>query len=167
LHKSHEREADKLLDIPSVQDRLKEILRVEKNGDEFVAKRVKLFFECDHFGSCYPLNRFFGILISKYLDKIGISVLYDRVKFKNIKGVDHTCKGDWKDCIANKGKGIPKHKVIWQEDAWCNEIELHKEGFEIFDKVLVRFGLDADSMAQVFSKTPSTFGTQMLPYSLP
>ncbi|MGB7922655.1 MAG: hypothetical protein WCF57_05365 [Pyrinomonadaceae bacterium] len=95
--------------------------RVEKalahligNLDKRLAK-IKLAYPCDHFSSCFALNRFLVLLIAKYIHRnLEYNPLSPRIKILEVRGVDpHHCLNDAHLCYGQE------HELI-RAEAFCN-----------------------------------------------
>ncbi len=76
---------------------------------------LRLGYPCDHFSSCYPLNRFLVLLVSKYLQQqLGRSVLQPEIKIVDVDSVDHNCLE-----TSFKGNGTP-HRSLPGDPFHCH-----------------------------------------------
>lgn len=176
LQNFHKKEVHKILRNSKVKHNLKEMLsQILLNGN------LELAFSCNHFGNCYPLNRFLMILIDEYLTEK--SEKSDKFKKPfiigcrvNIKSEDssHRC-----DILTNdSGENLTKteraercskykHLATFTHKCKCS-CKCRKKTApspKVYDKVIVRFGIG--EIKPVFGNPPALPGTQILPYSLP
>lgn len=163
LQAVHLSEVNKLLADSDVVSGLRGLLRTEtKDPSKLIAGRIKLFFECDHFSTCYPLNRFIALLISEYLKtELGVETMVKNKSIYSITGIDHIC--DDKKPFLCAGK---KHRVSSRTKTTCSVKGGKPYSGRIFDTVIIRFGLDSKSLVKVFGRRPAFPGTQILPYLL-
>lgn len=80
---------------------------------------------------------------------------------KSIDGFRHKCDKNNPSLCINK-----KHRVINFRQESCADKKRPGKTSEIFDTVIVRFGLDGKSLIPVFGQRPAFPGTQIIQYKL-
>lgn len=74
---------------------------------------LKFIYPCEHFWSCYPLNRFLVLLLSEYIQRaFGVQTLERNTKLLDISPVDHSCHNEPPDCHG-------KNHEVTVADATC------------------------------------------------
>jgi hypothetical protein len=166
LQLAHQRIVDNLLEVSKFSSKVKKALRslTEPLNDRV----IKLVFPCDHFSSCYSLNRFLVLLISTYLQKANsIVTLHPRTKVLDVKPINHSCLNSPKLCHGEM------HEVVGAE-ATCQTFytagAAPGDRFEIpggpFNVLIVRHGVKSDS-PPLGSAPAATPYRQMVPYYSP
>lgn len=162
LHRQHKIEIGNLVADTAVWDKIEAALQgVVKDFSRELS--VKLAFPCDHFSSCYALNRFLVLLVAEFIfRRFRISVLYPNTKVMNVSGTSHTCV-DPESC---HGKDHQVNYVI----AVCQNFKTAEASYSTypdfdggpFNVVIIRHGVIPP--ASLFGKSPIANGRQILPY---
>jgi len=154
------------------QGRLKRKLRKvlgDLIGDLPARLDIRLLYPCDHFSSCYALNRFLVLLIDRYLSDTfdEVRVLQPKVRTLKVEGLDtHTCMNRPDLC-----HGEP-HQVLVNSDASCNKESLtagnekYIEGGP-FNVVIVRHGIKRPDRVPLGELSAATPRRQIIPYYVP
>lgn len=67
--------------------------------DRIPGLKLKFIYPCDHFWSCYPLNRFLVLLLSEYINlEFNIPTLEPNTKLLDVSGINHLCNNLPPDC---------------------------------------------------------------------
>lgn len=61
--------------------------------------RITLFHVCDHFGQCFPLNRFLVLLLAAWAAQRHLPVAIEqRMRLVAVRGIHHKCRSDKREC---------------------------------------------------------------------
>jgi FAD binding domain len=121
---------------------------------------VTLYYSCDHFSHCFPLNHFLVLLILRWADLRGDKALnvIDKVRLVGVKGVSpHVCKGDKNDCHMSA------HDLKLVPAPTCGKPggSPHTEPADI---VIVRLGTDSKLNFDLLEGRSIPRTRQLLPY---
>lgn len=171
LHKDHLMVIDKLKKSGS-WDRVKTALSpiLKKIPDELT---IKLAFPCDHFSSCYALNRFLTLLLAELISEMngGSSPLLPATKIVGVTSNTHTC-GEPDVCHGNP------HVVTYVSVPICADFfgaessylnaghtNFPQLGNDPLNVVIIRHGIFPP--LPLFNRPPVSNGRQVLPYYIP
>lgn len=168
LHDTHQSLVDKL------SGEAKLWRKIEKALDGFDGNldrklRIKLAYPCDHFSTCYPLNRFLVLLVARYIHKkFGYDPLLPRTKVLEAHGVgSHRCLMTPPLC-----HGEP-HEVQYAE-AYCRDfLSVGKSPSERkvldggpYNVVIIRHGIQKKE-PPLGGKPAAAPPRQFIPYYIP
>jgi hypothetical protein len=130
---------------------------------------IKLAYPCEHFSTCYPLNRFLVLLIAEYIRRtFGYDPLQPRTKILEVYGVNgHYCLNTAYLCHGED------HEVIYAE-ALCSTLNTagEQENSRVkldgnpFNVVIIRHGIKAPS-PPLGSLPTAAPPRQLIPYYIP
>lgn len=131
-------------------------------GDRLKTLSVRLLYPCEHFWSCYALNRFVLLLLSQYIEQEhDIQTLQPNSMVVKIAGLDHTCVNLPHECHG-------KDHEVMVADANCDDltgtINQRILTGDPFNVVIVRHGVAAAKppLGAAPSAAPNR---QVIPYS--
>lgn len=109
-------------------------------GDRLKMLSVRLLYPCDHFWSCYALNRFVLLLLSQYIaQELGVQTLQPNTKIVEIAGLGHTCVNLPHECHG-------KDHEVTVADATCADLTSTHNRRTLtggpFNVIVVRHGVD-------------------------
>jgi hypothetical protein len=123
---------------------------------------INLYYSCDHFSQCFPLNHFLVLLILTWGELKGLTVTgTDKVRLDGVTGVaPHVCNEDKMRCHQST------HELTLIPAPVCG-----KHGGKGFkrkaDIVIVRLGTDAQLGFPLFKDRSIPRTRQLLPYTPP
>ncbi len=130
--------------------------------------RIKLVHPCDHFSSCYALNRFLVLLLEAYLSRrLELRVIRPETKVVDIEGAPGH------QCLDNPSLCHGRQHVITIADADCNTFPTagqfaYQRTFlddGPFDVVIVRHGIKSNNPP--LGKSAAAPRRQLIPYDYP
>jgi hypothetical protein len=96
---------------------------------------VHLVHRCDHFGACYPINRFLTLLVAACLQEGGMPSIMQSLAVHQVSGDRHACAGHWPACFGHS------HTIGFRHE-FCVSASPALGGM-IADIVIVRHGVQA------------------------
>ena len=95
LHRLYDFVAEQAFRLLPVQKLLDDVC-----GPIVALRKVTLYYSCDHFGQCFPLNHFHVLLILKWAKSRSLPIAaVEQVKLEDVAGVGtHVYKGLKTDC---------------------------------------------------------------------
>lgn len=162
LHETHSKIAEELLaaNTDNLKHALKTIIKPE------ALQNISLAYKCNHFSSCYPLNRFLAILIGKYIEgETNQEVLIEKSETLAIASavpLEHICEMDVDECSAYP------HVVTLRIGTNCLDkaAAVFQEQIKTYDTVMLRFGIKGEEVPIIFGEEPAFPGLQILPHTL-
>jgi hypothetical protein len=123
---------------------------------------IKLLYPCNHFWSCYALNRFIVLLVSSYIEREwNIQTLHPNSKVLSVRGVGHVCNNSPNECHGQD------HDVDIT-DSTCPTYNDASDARQLddgpFNIVITRHGIEPSKFPLGKGPSASPF-RQVLPYS--
>jgi hypothetical protein len=123
---------------------------------------VNLYYSCDHFSQCFPLNHFLSLLILKWATLKRYSVTAtDTVRLNGVVGVaPHICNESQSECHVNE------HQINLGRSV-CGTKSSATARSPRADIVIVRLGTDPDLGFELLKGRSIPRTRQLLPYTPP
>ena len=157
LHSMYEEAANQAASIPSIQDILAIVC-----GPILSRLTVNLYYSCDHFSQCFPLNHFLSLLILKWDATRGRTIrINDTVRLNGVEGVaPHACNGNQSECHANE------HQIHLGRSVCGTKLAATTLSPKA-DIVIVRLGTDSDLGFDPLKGRSIPRTRQLLPFTPP